>query len=827
LKAIVMAGGSGSRLRPLTCGLPKPMVPVMNRPLMEYSLDLLNFHGLREVAATLQYLPEKIRQQLGDGSRFGLHLQYYVEEEPLGTAGSVKNAADFLDETFIVISGDALTDFDLTHALEFHRQKGAMATLVLTRVDNPLEYGIVITDDDGRITRFVEKPGWGEVFSDTVNTGIYILEPEVLEMVETGKPFDFSKDLFPLLLKHGYPILGVVMPGYWCDIGNMEQYCQAHRDIMEGRVDIRLNAAETEKGIWLEENVDIHPRARLYPPVYIGSGSKLEGRTTVQDSVLGSQNFLAEQVSMKRGITWKGACLEKKSAMRGAVLCNSVRLAPRVSVYENVVIGDDSVIGENTVIKPEVKIWPEKKVESHITLRESLIWGTGGARKLFGFDGIKGEVNRELFPESAMKLAVSFASSLQEKGPLLVGSDSYGASRMFKHAVSAGFLSVGCHVYDLGDTLTPLLRRQIISQGASGGVYIRLEDFDPPQIMLRFMDNKGLNLSRGQERSVEQLFFREDFPRCSGLEVGAVTPMPDLLPHYRREIISGVNLDLIKRAGFRIILGYPAPLLDKILTPLLQELHCRVFTFNLDAPSHEQPRSFKTLRRRRHEVASAVQKMSASLGVIFDPGGEEMILIDEKGRVIEGELYKALLSLLLFRMRRGETVAVPVNASHVIETLAHRHGGKVQRTRTAPFEQMNEFQKNNGEGFDHAFSPLSVNFDCMGALVHLLEYLALQEATLSNLLAEIPKINLRERKVGCPWEKKGKIMRLLIEESATNEVEMVDGLKVYHPEQGWALVLPNPEKPFYHVYGEGYNEEISSSLADFYVRKIGDYIRHE
>lgn len=219
VKAIIMAGGEGSRLRPLTCGRPKPMVPVLNKPIMTHIINLLKEHGFYDIGVTLQYQPQAIRDYFGNGSEYGVNLQYFVEETPLGTAGSVKNAAGFLDETFVVISGDALTDLDLSRALEFHREQGALATLVLTRVDCPLEYGVVITEKDGKITRFLEKPGWGEVFSDTVNTGIYVLEPDVLDYFAPGRMFDFSKDLFPLLLREKKPLFGLVLSGYWCDIG--------------------------------------------------------------------------------------------------------------------------------------------------------------------------------------------------------------------------------------------------------------------------------------------------------------------------------------------------------------------------------------------------------------------------------------------------------------------------------------------------------------------------------------------------------------------------------------------------------------------------------
>jgi mannose-1-phosphate guanylyltransferase/phosphomannomutase len=203
MKAVVMAGGSGSRLRPLTVGRPKPMVPIVNKPVLAHILDLLKHHDFSEVIITVQYLADHIEDYFGDGSSLGLDIHYSVEEIPLGTAGGVKNAQQYLDETFLVISGDALTDVDLSDILRFHREKGSVATLTLKSVPDPLEYGIVTTDDEGNVTQFLEKPGWGQVISDTVNTGIYILEPEVLDLIEPEGTYDFSQDVFPILLNKG------------------------------------------------------------------------------------------------------------------------------------------------------------------------------------------------------------------------------------------------------------------------------------------------------------------------------------------------------------------------------------------------------------------------------------------------------------------------------------------------------------------------------------------------------------------------------------------------------------------------------------------------
>ena len=246
MKAVIMAGGEGTRLRPLTCNLPKPMVPIVHKPMMEHILNLLKAHSIHEIASTLWYLPQDVMDYFGDGSQFGVSMEYFVEEEPLGTAGSVKNAEDFLNETFVVVSGDSLTDIDLSKAVAFHRERNAVATLVLTRVANPLNYGIVITGEDGRIRQFLEKPSWSEVFSDTVNTGIYVLEPEVLQEFAKGQNVDFSRDLFPKLLAKEAPIYGYIADGYWSDVGNLEVYRQAQQDCLDGKV--RIDLWQTPRG---------------------------------------------------------------------------------------------------------------------------------------------------------------------------------------------------------------------------------------------------------------------------------------------------------------------------------------------------------------------------------------------------------------------------------------------------------------------------------------------------------------------------------------------------------------------------------------------------
>ena len=294
MKAVVMAGGEGTRLRPLTSNQPKPMVPVVGKPCMEHILELLRDHGMNDVIVTVAFLPQAIRSYFGEGETLGMQIGYSVEESPLGTAGSVRLAAKQLDETFLVISGDALCDLDLTALVDFHKEKGAAVTIGLKSVENPLEFGIVVTDEEGRIERFLEKPSWGQVFSDTINTGIYVLEPEVLKHVPTDRPYDFSKELFPYLLEMGRPLYGYVMDGYWQDIGNLDQFRQANFDALEENVRLNIPGIRIRGNVWLGEGVEIADLEQIEGPAYIGNYCRV-----APDAQVGAHSVLSNSVTLR------------------------------------------------------------------------------------------------------------------------------------------------------------------------------------------------------------------------------------------------------------------------------------------------------------------------------------------------------------------------------------------------------------------------------------------------------------------------------------------------------------------------------------------------
>ncbi|MEG6512827.1 mannose-1-phosphate guanyltransferase [Desulforamulus ruminis] len=816
MKAIIMAGGEGTRLRPLTCGLPKPMMPVVNRPMMEHIVHLLKKHQITDIGVTLQYLPEHIRDYFGNGSEFDVHMRYYLEEVPLGTAGSVKNAQDFLDETFVVISGDALTDLNLTRAMEFHRQKGAMATLVLTPVDCPLEFGVVITDREGRITQFLEKPGWGEVFSDTVNTGIYILEPEVLNYFEPGKKFDFSKDLFPLLLRDKQPLFGVSLSGYWCDIGNLQQYVQAHQDCLTGRVDVRIPGTQAAPGIWVGENTLIDERAKINGPVLIGDNCQIGAEVLLDAySVIGKGCLIQDQTTVKRSVLWDNVYTGSRSAVRGAVIGSRVKIHANVSIYEGSVVGSDSTIRERALLKPDVKLWPGKVVGIGATVESSMVWGTAKAKNLFGIEGITGLTNLDITPDFASKIGAACGASLGLGSKIGISCDSFAASGMIKEALACGLQSAGAEVLDFGSGITPMHRFAVKAFNCQGGIHVRLSSRHRDKINLLFTNGQGGNISRDQERKIESTLDREDARRVEARQIVPVTRVKGVAEAYISHLIEDINVEALRGARPRLKMLYNPANLDPFVARTMEALG--IETENLE---NQQKRTgyqdWQSYCTDLSELISSVKGKGFAAGAVLDPNGDQLIVVDDQGNVIGEDRLTALLSLILLKDQAGPVI-VPVTASKTIDELAGRYRGTVVRTKTSRQDFLDKILAQNARE-DGRLSKYLMNFDALAALLRILEYCAREGITLQQLIAEIPDFYMDKKEVQVPWEAKGRVIRRLIEEQG-EKMDLLDGVKVYHPE-GWALVLPDPEEPVCRIFSEGASMEAAEELTTFYTHKI-------
>ncbi|MCE1248990.1 MAG: NTP transferase domain-containing protein [Firmicutes bacterium] len=819
MKAVVMAGGEGTRLRPLTCNRPKPLVPLCNKPVMEYIIELLRDAGITQIVVTLHYLADEIVSYFGDGSEWGVQIMYSVEDEPLGTAGSVKMVEDYLDDTFIIISGDSLTDFNLPEIIKFHKEKKSLATITLTRVDNPLEFGVVITQEDGAIRRFLEKPSWGEVFSDTINTGIYVIEPEVLKLMQKHGNYDWSKDIFPKLLEDEKPLYGYVTNGYWCDIGNIQQYRNAQVDMIQGKVKVNLPGEKLGRNIWLGENAEVHPSAKIEGPAVIGKNCRIKENAQIDEyTILGDNCIIEDSSVLHRSVLWNNVYIGKNNRMSGAIICRQNTIKNNVVINEGAVLGDKVFIGSGAVVQPQVKVWPDKNIEAGATVNMSLIWGVKWPGSLFSIDGISGLANIEITPEFALKLGAAYGAYLAKGSAATTSRDSHPASRMLNRAIICGLSSVGVDCYDLRVNPTPVSRFVLKDTGAKGGIHTRVDPRDPRNILIEFYDEKGININKSIERKLENIFFREDFRRTSMDEVGSIEFPARAIDSYNDGFFNNLDAELIRKTSFKVILSYGFGMASLVLPHILGKLDCETISINAYLDAQQAVDSMMKMEESLTNLRNIVTTLNADIGVRIDMDCEKLIVIDDKGHEIADNRLLALFTHLVLKHLDHGIVAVPITAPSVIEGIAHKHGGKVIVTKsdgrslmhTASLgEQKIAFAGHSNGSF--IFPSFHSSFDAMFAFSKLLEFMAKEKRKLSEILEELPEFHMAQTTVDCTWQEKGKIMRLMIELHEDKPIEVIEGLKIFF-DKAWVLMLPDPATPAFHLFAEADTDEEARKL---------------
>ncbi len=820
MKAVIMAGGFGTRLRPITCNIPKPMVPVANIPMMEHIVNLLKRYDLKKICSILYFQPEVITKYFDDGSDFGIEMDYQMATADFGTAGSVKNAEDKLnDEPFIIISGDVLTDFDLSEAIRFHKEKKSMATMVLTRVTDPLEYGVVITAEDGKIIRFLEKPSWGEVFSDTINTGIYILEPEIFKYIPAKAEFDFSKNLFPLMLKEELPLYGYIADGYWKDIGNLDEYRLAHKHLINGEVKIdipgeRLNIIGRD--VWVGKNSNVSTKAKFKGGVIIGKNCEIEEGVVLENSIIGDGCIIKKGAKISSSIIWEGVNIGENVEIDETIVSWDSHINEDAKLEKGTVISEECRIGKGAVVKENVKIWPRKVVEEGSHVFSSLIWSDKWTKNLFNDFGISGLANIEVTPEFASKIGAAYGSTLEKGVSIISSRDSHKFSRMINRALICGLSSAGINVADLRVTPEPVARYKPNAFMRGGGIHVRLSADDPNQLEIRIFDFEGRDISIAQKKSIERLFNRDDFRRVSIKEVGEITFPPRVPENYSEELLRRIDVEAIKKRNLKIVLDYGYSGASSIFATFLGKLNCEVISLNA---YQEQLDPSQSRTNNSANIASIVKSLGADVGIMLGDGAEKITFVDDQGRVIEGD--EALVSWIqmVLEINPKAKIAVPVSSTHVLEKLADKTGGTIVRTKTNSRELMNAALSedisvcvdNHGGIIFPAFQP---TFDGIFAAAKLMELMATLDKPLSKVVNSLPNFYLKADRVPCPWEDKGKVMRYAMEYAKDFETLLIDGVKILMNDTDWVLILPDPDKPFVNITAESSSDKKADELLN-------------
>ena len=828
-----MAGGEGTRLRPLTSNQPKPMVPICNKPCMEHTIELLKRHGIDDIVVTVAFLPKVIRGYFGDGSALGVNMSYSVEQAPLGTAGSVKNAENELTDTFLVISGDALTDFDLTAIIEEHKRKGAMVTIALKRVENPLDFGVVVINDEGRIERFLEKPTWGQVFSDTVNTGIYVLEPEIFKYIPPGQPYDFSQDLFPKLLELGKPLYGYVADGYWQDIGNLQQYLAANRDMMDGKVQANIPGIRLGNDIWVGFNLNIDSLENVTGPAVIGNYCKIDPQAHIAPySVLGNNVVVKDHAETRFTVIDSNTYIGNGTKIYGAIIGKNCDINAGVTIAEGAAIGDECVIGEQAAISPDVKIYPFKTVESGAQIHSSIIWESRGTSTLFGKDGVAGLINVDITPELALKLAMAYGTTLPPGAKVMTSRDQHPASRIIKRAIISGLNATGVNVRDLRMSSAAINRFEIKSGNAQGGIHVRISSWDPEVVQVQVFEPPGIPIVEKTQKDIEKFYGRQDYRRAFYTDLGEIQFPSRSTEMYLRGLTNTWDVDRIRERAYRLVIDYSYSPAAVVLPLVLSRLNAEVLTLHAFSDEARTSRGMQEVGSNISGVRRLVKVMGADLGVIMEPGAERLYLVDEVGE--EVPLEKALLlfiKLVAGEARRGQKVAVPLTVTRLAEEIAAPYGVEVVRTKVS-LPALMEASTQAGVVFagtmsgGYIFPEFLPAFDAIMSLGKLLELLAPHAQSVSEQVAEIPTSTLVHKTVSCPWALKGTVMRALTErlqKDGKGEVSLLDGIKLFTAD-GWAQILPDADEPVFHVYAEGDALDGSEHLAEEFVSSVRQVI---
>ncbi len=830
MKAVIMAGGEGTRLRPLTTRQPKPMLPLVNRPMMEHVVLLLREHGFTEIVVTVAFLASSIRNYFGDGSEFGVTMTYATEDLPLGTAGSVMNAMEELDETFLVISGDVLTDIDLSAVIETHRNRSATATIALKEVENPLEFGIVITNEDGFVTHFLEKPSWGQVFSDTVNTGIYVLEPEIFNYIPVGQQSDFSGDVFPRLLTDGKAIAGHISAGYWEDVGTLPAYLSAHFDALDSKVKLDIPGFRLQNGMWLGEGSELSPDAIVEGPGILGSfttvgpGARLGGYT-----VLGSNVRIGDGADVERTVVHDNSFVGPNVRLRGNVLGRSSDLRTGARCEDGVVIGDETFVGEYAHIGDGVKIYPHKEVEPGAIVNSSIVWESRGSRNLFGSLGIAGLANVDITPELATRVAMAFASTLEKGTVISISRDSSRAARAVVRAIQAGLNTAGANVLDLEVAPIPITRFQVRSQRSRAGITVRLAFDDPESVVIRFFDEDGHDIDESTQRKIERLYHREDFRRVAASEIGDIGFPSRAIEYYTEALMASVDVEAIRTMKPKLVLDYAYGSPSFVMPNVLARLNAEVLAVNPFGSTRQMLRFDREEHMAR--VAALVQASGATLGAVFDPDGEQLSLVDDNGHVMSDESTRlAVLELVGHNVGDGpRKVVLPVSAPMGAIEICRRHNleivwSKVSTQHVTELASHGDVAFGGGQNGAFIFPGFIPASDAVCALVKINELMANAAVTLSEINATLPAVHIVRDTVTTPWEQKGQLMRSLVESLRGRNMELVDGVKVWE-EDWWVLVLPDPTQPVTHVIAEASSGRDARAISQEYVSKIRQSVR--
>lgn len=785
MKAIIMAGGEGKRLRPITCTMPKPMVPVLNRPIVEYAMELLRKHGITNAVYTLHYMGKVIREYVGDGSKWGMKCSFAESEKALGTAGSVRQAAGDEPERIIVLSGDGITDIDLTELINEHEKSSAPLTIALKMVKNPSEYGIAILNENGDIERFIEKPEKSEVFSDLANTGIYIIEPEVIEMIPKDMEFDFSKDLFPLMMKRNMRIHGCKVNGYWCDVGDIAELRRAQADMLSGKC--RFSTPATNyAGIYVEANAQISDSATLIPPCYIGSGVQIADKVTIEPySVVGNNAVIESGATVKRSIIFENAVIRSGAELRGTVVCESAHIDSKASLYEGSTIGAHTHIGAGVTVRPGVGIWPDKEIEGGFNCDDNYVWGNSVRKVEFEDSSICGYADVQLTPEAALRLGAAFASRFSLPARAAVCCDGSPVSVVLKHAVVSGIASQGVDVIVANPMSRSAFGFTVARSGCKGGIYIQ-GGLDRKTALVVF-DESGIEAPKDFMRSVKASFIFGEQKPSTAAELGVISQSNGMEDVYETYLLQQVDAEMMAKT-------------KKILRLDTDEQTFRSVSRAILRLGWRVERSYgQRIAPVLYEDEIAITK--------FKNG---MLAVSVDGMVADEKKIIAVIAANAADSGEMDRFALPVSFAEEYRSELRRRGAELYFSAEQDGKIRRAAMENN------AYYPPLYEEDAM--ILKLCELFA--KGRLGMYIEQMPVLYSVERSIQTGGRDIGRLFRRFVDGEKQMDRELIDGVRLKF-DTGWVIVKPGKGRTSsFKIVAGSSREEYAQELCDVYTEKL-------
>ncbi|MCL2086063.1 MAG: sugar phosphate nucleotidyltransferase [Oscillospiraceae bacterium] len=802
MKAVIMAGGEGTRLRPLTCGLPKPLTKLCNRPVVEYILDLLDSQGCEEAIFTLRYRGNMLEKHFETHKYKNIKLYFVHEEEPLGTAGCVKNAVkEIYGENaalgdFLVISGDALCDFDLSQAMKFQKQKNADATIVTKQVNDPREYGLVL-ENGGRITGFSEKPSFLNCVTDCANTGIYIINSKVTQLIPDGKMWDFAKDVFPQMIKQGMSLYNYAAQGYWCDIGDLFTYRKSQIDMLSGEVKLQLKGEKFANGFFSqtpesEITNTVSENVKVIPPCYIGKNVKIGDGSVIENTVLCDNVTIGKNVKIFGGVVLDGAYLGGNVIAENSIVCSNAKVCSGAVLGENSVVGENTVIGDGAELKPGVKIWQNKRISPFSvvfrdmnTEKDSVQKASDNNKLEFGEKGISGSVNVDIDMETAVRIGGA-VSRLSEKGVLLscaVGGAT-GAQNALKNAIASGLSACGVTVIDCATLSLPalvylsgvLVCDIIVNISVKSPDSTTIEKNKPgvgglsvnDDTLITILNRSGLNLTRAQERLLEGGLNRREYKTAAQNAFG-----------LRKRFYNG----------------------DELYAYSLSGMSFRKSNYNIEL-------SYKNNERFNTYFEQISNKHGEKLTVNISDDGTTAAF--QFGNLTIGH-EKLVLIAALAKFDRGVDVALPADFPVVAEVMARKHGRRIHRF----FLCSNDDSDKRARELVAAQPFLN---DGVYLSLFVLNFMAEKKLTPAMAAQAVPEFSVNKRmvKISCPPQR---ILREFCKEAAA----VGEGLMLNRGKDK-VLLRSNKTGDSLYLFAESASAETACALCDEVEKKIKNYL---